>query len=55
MSNGLKTSKQHYELDVMIFATGFDALTGTLLNMNIEGNNNIKLKNSLEILDLLQI
>jgi cation diffusion facilitator CzcD-associated flavoprotein CzcO len=45
VNNGIKTSKQHYELDVMIFATGFDALTGTLLNMNIEGNNNIKLKN----------
>ena len=44
IKNGIKTSKQDYELDVLIFATGFDALTGTLLNINIVGSKNNKLK-----------
>ena len=41
---GITTSKNHYELDVVILATGFDAMTGTLFNIDIEGKNNIKLK-----------
>ena len=44
-TNGITTEKNDYELEVLIFATGFDALTGTLLNMNIIGDNNISLKN----------
>ncbi len=34
---GLQTQKQHYELDVLIYATGFDAMTGALLKANITG------------------
>lgn len=40
---GIKTGKSIYDLDVLILATGFDALTGTLLNMEISGRNNITL------------
>jgi cyclohexanone monooxygenase len=35
--DGVKTSEGECPLDVLIFATGFDAVTGALLNMNIEG------------------
>ena len=34
---GLRTAEQEYELDAIIFATGFDALTGALLNVDIRG------------------
>ena len=44
VSNGLSTFKNLYELDVIILATGFDAMTGTLFNIDIQGKNNIKLK-----------
>ena len=34
---GIRTSTGEYELDVIVYATGFDAMTGALLNMNIKG------------------
>jgi cyclohexanone monooxygenase len=34
---GLRTSVAAYELDSIVFATGFDAMTGTLLAMDIAG------------------
>jgi cation diffusion facilitator CzcD-associated flavoprotein CzcO len=34
---GLRTAAGEYELDVIVFATGFDAMTGALLAMNISG------------------
>jgi cyclohexanone monooxygenase len=34
---GLKTTEGSYELDALVFATGFDALTGALLAMDIRG------------------
>ena len=34
---GVKTAEQEHPLDVLIFATGFDAVTGALLSMNIHG------------------
>jgi len=36
---GLRTTAASYDLDVIIFATGFDALTGTLLKIDIRGRN----------------
>ena len=36
-STGLKTSDAEYELDVIIFATGFDAVTGSLNRLDIRG------------------
>jgi cyclohexanone monooxygenase len=35
--NGLKTTADEYEFDVLVLATGFDAMTGTLSRMNITG------------------
>jgi cation diffusion facilitator CzcD-associated flavoprotein CzcO len=34
---GLRTSEAEYDLDVLVFATGFDAMTGSLLRMDIRG------------------
>lgn len=34
---GLRTEAGDYELDTLVFATGFDAMTGALLNMNVVG------------------
>ena len=35
--NGIRTKDAEYELDVIIFATGFDAVTGSLSRLHIEG------------------
>ena len=40
---GIKTKKNHFNLDIIVFATGYDAMTGPLLNMNIIGKRNLKL------------
>ena len=42
--NGIKTRDEVYELDVIIYATGFDAITGGLINLNITGQNGVRLK-----------
>ena len=34
---GLRTGGQDYEFDVIVFATGFDAMTGTLAKIDIRG------------------
>ena len=36
---GLRTSDAEYPLDVIVFATGFDAMTGALLGVDIRGRN----------------
>lgn len=41
---GLQTTTEFHELDVLITATGFDALTGTLNNIEITGRNGEVLK-----------
>ena len=35
--NGIKTSDAEYDLDVIIFATGYDAVTGALTRIDIRG------------------
>ena len=35
--SGIQTAAEHYDLDVLIYATGFDAMTGALLRANIRG------------------
>ena len=42
--SGIKTSDSEQELDVLIYATGFDAMTGALLKSNVVGKNGISLK-----------
>nr|WP_246516397.1 alpha/beta hydrolase fold domain-containing protein [Salicibibacter cibarius] len=41
--SGLRTSDLAYDLDILVFATGFDALTGPLLKLNIQGKNGVTL------------
>lgn len=41
---GVKTSAKEYKLDVLVFATGFDAMTGALLNIDIQGEAGIALR-----------
>lgn len=36
-SRGIQTSDGHHALDIIVFATGFDAMTGSLLRMDITG------------------
>jgi cation diffusion facilitator CzcD-associated flavoprotein CzcO len=41
---GLDTAGGHHELDVIVFATGFDAMTGSLLRPEIVGRDGVTLK-----------
>jgi cation diffusion facilitator CzcD-associated flavoprotein CzcO len=41
---GIRTEDGDYELDIIVFATGFDAMTGTFNKMDIEGRDGQKLK-----------
>ena len=41
---GLRTEDAHYELDSLIFATGFDAMTGALLAIDIRGRGGMRLQ-----------
>ncbi|MCH2668927.1 MAG: NAD(P)/FAD-dependent oxidoreductase [Gammaproteobacteria bacterium] len=41
---GIEIGNREYEADVIIFATGFDAMTGALLNIDIVGRNGIALR-----------
>ena len=42
-TKGIQTNQNHFDLDIIVFATGYDAMTGPLLNMNITGKKNLKL------------
>jgi cation diffusion facilitator CzcD-associated flavoprotein CzcO len=42
-ATGVRTSAAHYELDAIVFATGFDAMTGALLAIDITGRNGVTL------------
>ena len=42
--NGIQTTERHIPLDMIIFATGFDAITGKFFEMDIQGRNGISLK-----------
>ena len=37
--DGIRTTERDYPLDIIVFATGFDALTGPLIKLNLEGIN----------------
>ena len=41
---GVKTADAEYELDVIIYATGYDAVTGSLNRMRIQGEGGLTLK-----------
>jgi cyclohexanone monooxygenase len=42
--HGLRAGGKEYELDAIVFATGFDAMTGALLNIDIRGRGGIEFK-----------
>jgi len=41
---GLRTTNAEFELDCIVFATGFDAMTGSLLRMDIRGRKGLTLQ-----------
>ena len=43
-TTGIKTSESEYEFDLIIYATGFDAITGAFDHIDIRGTNGQKLK-----------
>jgi cyclohexanone monooxygenase len=45
---GIRTSAMEYELDAIVFATGFDAMTGALLAMDIRGRDGLTLRDKWE-------
>ena len=43
---GVRANGERFELDALVFATGFDAMTGTLLRMDIRGRDGVSLKDA---------
>ncbi|MDE2901986.1 MAG: NAD(P)/FAD-dependent oxidoreductase [Chloroflexota bacterium] len=41
---GIRTSEEDFQLDVIVFATGFDAMTGTFFKIDIRGRNGLALR-----------
>ena len=44
--SGVATSDRHYEVDAIVFATGFDAMTGALTAVDIRGRDGASLRNA---------
>jgi cyclohexanone monooxygenase len=42
--NGIKTGNATYDVDTIVFATGYDAVTGALSRIDIRGRDGLKLK-----------
>lgn len=42
-ATGLRTDDAEFEFDVLVYATGFDAMTGALLRSHITGRNGVRL------------
>jgi cyclohexanone monooxygenase len=45
---GVQTAQGHFECDALVYATGFDAMTGTLLRIDIRGRDGRHLKDHWE-------
>jgi cation diffusion facilitator CzcD-associated flavoprotein CzcO len=43
-AKGIRTTAQEYEFDAIVFAIGFDAMTGALFNIDIVGRDGVSLK-----------
>ena len=41
---GIRTEDEEFEFDIIVFATGYDAMTGSFLKMDIRGRNGLPLK-----------
>jgi len=46
--SGIETEQGQFEFDVLVYATGFDAMTGALLGMNIQGKEGRRLADTWE-------
>ncbi len=46
--DGVRVGDTQYEFDAIVFATGFDAMTGALLNIDIRGRGGLTLKDKWE-------
>lgn len=46
--DGIQTSEAHHHFDMIIYATGFDAMTGTLLKIDIRGRDGLTLDDKWE-------
>jgi cyclohexanone monooxygenase len=44
VAEGIRTKDRVYPLDVIVFATGFDAITGPLLQIDIRGKSGLRLR-----------
>jgi cation diffusion facilitator CzcD-associated flavoprotein CzcO len=44
--DGIRTQDAEYKLDIIVFATGFDAMTGPLLALDIRGTDGVALKDA---------
>ena len=42
--NGIRTSRQEHEFDILVYATGFDGVTGAFDRIDIRGMNGLRLK-----------
>ena len=38
---GIDTEQGHYDLDVIVYATGFDAMTGALSRIDVRGRDGV--------------
>ncbi len=47
-AHGIRTTEAEHEVDVIVFATGFDAMTGALLKMDIRGTGGRSLREKWE-------
>lgn len=48
VSDGVQTTEEHFDLDVLVVATGYDAITGPLLNLEIRGRHGLRLREKWE-------
>jgi cyclohexanone monooxygenase len=45
-TRGIQTTTAHHELDAIVYATGFDAMTGALLRIDIRGRDGVALRDA---------
>jgi len=41
---GIETTERHREFDLIVYATGFDAITGSFDRINFQGSGGLKLR-----------
>ena len=48
LPNGLRTTEEEFEFDAIVYATGFDAMTGAIVAVDIRGKDGVTLKSEWE-------